>query len=67
MTSEERQKVQELLIDKYSLNRAEVERDIFGIEKPVERFMRSKNDFIRTSSSMKDKCGIRIRKAKKTN
>ena len=67
MSGEERQKVQEQMIEKYGLNRSEVEREIFGIEKAVEKLMRSKNDFIRTSSSMKDKCGIRIRKAKKTN
>lgn len=67
MSGEERQKVQEQMIEKYGLNRSEVEREIFGIEKAAEKLMRSKNDFIRTSSSMKDKCGIRIRKAKKTN
>jgi hypothetical protein len=40
-----------------------------GLEKPVERRNKSKNDFIQTSSSIKesvkDKCGIRIRKTKK--
>lgn len=53
---------------KYGLNRREVEREIFGIEeKPLEKASKSKNDFIRTSSSIKDKCGIRIRKTKKAN
>ncbi len=68
MTNEERQKVQQQLIVKYGLNRREVEREIFGIEeKPLEKASKSKNDFIRTSSSIKDKCGIRIRKTKKAN
>jgi hypothetical protein len=31
MTNDERQKVQELLIGRYALNRKEVDRDIFGI------------------------------------
>jgi hypothetical protein len=68
MTSDERQKSQEQLILKFALNRKEVEKEILGIEeKPLEKTVKSKNDFIRTSSSIKDKCGIRIRKAKKTN
>lgn len=32
----------------------------------MDKRVKSKNDFIQTSSSIKDKCGIRIRKSKKT-
>lgn len=65
MTAEQRSQTQGKLCEKYGLSRAEVERDILGMEKAVEKRIKSKNDFIQTSSSIKEKCGIRIRKSKK--
>ena len=66
MGSEEKEKTQVRLIKKYNLNKIQVEKEILGIVKAVvEKRMKSKNDMIQTSSSIKQKCGIRIRKTKK--
>ena len=74
MSGEECGKMQEKLIAKYKLNRKEVDREIYGIEKTekmekTEKGSKTKTDLTTTNTSMKDtmkdKCGIRIRKAKK--
>ena len=65
MSQEERSKWQTRLIQKYRLNKREVERDVLCIDRVVEKRVKSKMDMTTTSSSMKEKCGIRIRKTKK--
>jgi len=46
-----------------------VEREIVGVEKVMEKANKTKTDLTQTNTSMKDsikdKCGIRIRKTKK--
>jgi hypothetical protein len=74
MAAEERKKLQVKLVNSFKLNRKEVDRAVYGILEVVpmtkekdenSRRISTKNDLISTSSSIKEKCKIRISKKKK--